>query len=343
MSLKLTNISKIYPNGVEALKNIHLAINNGEFLALVGPSGCGKSTLLRIIAGLEELNSGSIEINEKDITNSKPADRKIGMVFQNYALYPHLTVFENIAFPLSIKKENRYTINDKVKNISKILELDSLLDRKPKELSGGQRQRVALGRALIKEPDLFLFDEPLSNLDAKLRNSMRDEIVNIHKKIGISSVYVTHDQVEAMTMADKIAVMNKGEIMQFDTPYNIYNSPKNLFTAEFIGSPKINTIKLNININKLPDFLNDKNLILKDGNYTLAIRPENIRINEEGKYKAKFIKSEFYGNEWIYTCEFENSNIKIKSNIAINTSPNSFINFDYDKYLIFDSNEDLLN
>lgn len=345
MSLKLTNISKKYPNGVEALKNIHLEIKDGEFLALVGPSGCGKSTLLKIIAGLEEMNSGKIEINGIDKSNAKASDRKIGMVFQNYALYPHLSVFDNMAFPLNIKKEDKKTITEKVNNISKILELDTLLDRKPKELSGGQRQRVALGRALIKEPDLFLFDEPLSNLDAKLRNSMRDEIVTIHKKIGISSVYVTHDQVEAMTMADRIAVINKGEIMQFDTPFNIYNKPANLFTAEFIGSPKINTLKFKIENNESNSnmFSNESDLNLQDGEYTLAFRPENIEFSSDGKYKAKLIKSEFYGNEWIYTCEIEDNKIKIKSTNAINSALESFITFNYNKYLIFDANGDLVS
>ena len=223
-SLRIQNINKYYDNDIQALKNVSLEINKSEFLVLVGPSGCGKSTLLRIIAGLEPHQTGDIYLFDRKLTNLNPGKRNIGMVFQNYALYPHLTVFKNLAFPLEIKKIKKDIIEEKVKEISGLIGLEDLLDRLPKQLSGGQRQRVALGRALIKEPDLFLFDEPLSNLDAKLRNTMRNEIMKIHKNFKTTSVYVTHDQTEAMTMADKIAVMNEGNIVQFDTPKNIYEN-----------------------------------------------------------------------------------------------------------------------
>lgn len=335
MSLKLHNISKIYPNGVKALDGISLEIKTGEFLVLVGPSGCGKSTLLKIIAGLDTANSGEISINDIKVTNSKPSERGIGMVFQNYALYPHLNVFDNIAFPLKIKKLEKQLIESKVKEIAELLELSEYLDRKPKELSGGQRQRVALGRALIKEPNLFLFDEPLSNLDAKLRHTMRDEIVNIHRKIGISSVYVTHDQIEAMTMADKIAVMNKGNIMQFDTPVNIYNNPINLFTAEFIGSPKINTINID-KISKL-EFLNSK-----DNNQKyICVRPEDIsisKVKKDNSIDVIYQKSEYHGNEWIYYFKFENETIRVKSKEELNVESSEFY-LTFNKYFMFDSSE----
>lgn len=342
MSLKLENISKIYPNGVRALEDISLSIADGEFLALVGPSGCGKSTLLKIIAGLEEFNTGKIEINGKDVSKKKPSERGIGMVFQNYALYPHLSVSENIAFPLKIKKIDKNEIKVRVEKIAKMLELDEYLERKPKELSGGQRQRVALGRALIKEPDLFLFDEPLSNLDAKLRHSMRDEIVNIHRKIGISSVYVTHDQIEAMTMADKIAVMNKGNIMQFDTAKNIYNNPQNLFTAEFIGSPKINTFNKNI-LDKM--FIFDELKVQNSNLNFICVRPEKIEIHdekiEEG-IEVTIEKSEYHGNEWIYYFNFENELIKVKSKIEINSTNNTFY-LKFNEIYLFDNKENRIN
>ncbi len=343
MSIKVENISKKYENNVEVLKNIHLEAKKGEFIVLVGPSGCGKSTLLKIIAGLEKSNSGKIYIDEIDITNKKPSERGIGMVFQNYALYPHLSVFENLAFPLKIKKENRYTINDKVKEIAKILELEHLLERKPKELSGGQRQRVALGRALIKSPRLFLFDEPLSNLDAKLRNQTRDEIINIHKRIGISSLYVTHDQIEAMTMADKIAVMNEGKILQYDTPINVYNNPINLFVAEFIGSPKINLINCSIESGLIKSeggtILATTNI--KNGNYILAVRPEDLKIDKEGKIEIILNKKEFYGDEWILFCNFENLILKLKnrSNSIENTNN---VKLSIEKYLLYSTNGDLI-
>lgn len=343
MSLNLENISKTYENGVKAIDNISLSINEGEFLALVGPSGCGKSTLLRIIAGLEEYQGGNIYINKVDVSKRKPSERGIGMVFQNYALYPHLNVFENIAFPLQIQKIEKNKIDTKVKQVAKLLEIDEYLFRKPKELSGGQRQRVALGRAIIKDPDLFLFDEPLSNLDAKLRQTMREEIVNIHKKSGKSSVYVTHDQVEAMTMADIIAIMNKGKIIQFDTPKNIYNNPNSLFSAEFIGTPKINKIKIK---SSEQSEIFDKIIENYPKTEYICIRPENIIIKSEktlGSIEVKYDKFEFHGNEWVYYFKYNSDSIKVKSNFELNTTNNNVFYLEFNNYFLFDLDERRIN
>lgn len=239
-NVKLQNISKVYPNGFKAVDNINLDIKDKEFIVLVGPSGCGKSTTLRMIAGLEEISEGKLYIGDDLVNLVEPKNRDIAMVFQSYALYPHLSVRDNIAFALKVagvKKEERYK---KVDEVAKILQLESVLNKKPGTLSGGQRQRVALGRAMVRDPKVFLFDEPLSNLDAKLRVAMRGEIVSLHKNLETTFIYVTHDQTEAMTMGDRIAVMNAGVVEQFDTPANLYHNPKNLFVAAFIGSPQMN-------------------------------------------------------------------------------------------------------
>lgn len=243
----LKNIEKVYENNFKALNNINLEINDGEFMVLVGPSGSAKSTILRMIAGFEEITKGEIYIGDKMVNNLPPKDREIAMVFQNYALYPHMTVFENIAFPLKIAKVEKSIIKEKVVKVAKDLELDELLERKPDEISGGQRQRVAVARAIVRNPKVFLFDEPLSNLDAKLRVTMRFLISKLHKKLkeenkSSTMIYVTHDQIEAMTMGDRICILNKGEIMQIDTPLNVYNNPKNKFVASFIGTPSMNFI-----------------------------------------------------------------------------------------------------
>lgn len=242
-NVKFENISKVFDNKKIAVDNISFEINDKEFLVLVGPSGCGKSTTLRMIAGLEESTSGKIFIDEKCVNDIEPKDRDIAMVFQNYALYPHMTVFENMAFGLKLRKMDKQKIKETVQNAAEILDLEELLDRKPKQLSGGQRQRVAVGRALVRDPKVFLFDEPLSNLDAKLRVQMRTEISKLHKKLEATIVYVTHDQTEAMTMGDRIVVMKDGIIHQIDTPLNMYNHPVNLFVAGFIGSPSMNFMK----------------------------------------------------------------------------------------------------
>ena len=241
-SLSLKHINKTYPNGFVAVKDFCLEIEDKEFIIFVGPSGCGKSTTLRMIAGLEEITEGELFIGDTLVNDVAPKDRDIAMVFQNYALYPHMTVYENMAFGLKLRKVSKEEIKRRVEDAAKILDINHLLDRKPKALSGGQKQRVALGRAIVRSPKVFLLDEPLSNLDAKLRASMRTELTKLHKKVGTTFIYVTHDQTEAMTMATRIVVMKDGLIQQVDTPQNLYDYPVNLFVAGFIGTPQMNFI-----------------------------------------------------------------------------------------------------
>lgn len=240
--ISLQHIKKVYPGDVEVVPDLNLEIQDKEFIILVGPSGCGKSTTLRMIAGLEDITDGDMLIGETRVNDVEPKDRDIAMVFQNYALYPHMSVYKNMAFGLKMKKMDKGEIDTKVRETAKLLDLEHLLNRKPKALSGGQRQRVALGRAMVRNPAVFLLDEPLSNLDAKLRTQMRAEITRLHKKLDTTFVYVTHDQTEAMTMGDRIVVMKDGIIQQVDTPQNLYNEPVNLFVAGFIGSPQMNFI-----------------------------------------------------------------------------------------------------
>jgi multiple sugar transport system ATP-binding protein len=239
-SIDMRNIVKKYGDGFPAVNDVSIDVQDGEFMILVGPSGCGKSTLLRMIVGLEDITSGDMMIGDRKVNDLAPRDRNLAMVFQNYALYPHLTVYENIAFPLRLAKEDQATVDKKVREASKTLELDEHLDRKPGNLSGGQRQRVAMGRAIVREADAFLFDEPLSNLDAKLRGQMRTEISRLQKRLGITTVYVTHDQTEAMTLGDRVAVLKRGILQQLATPRELYEQPANLFVAGFIGSPPMN-------------------------------------------------------------------------------------------------------
>jgi len=243
--VKLVHVSKMFGK-VKAIDDFSLHIKDGEFMILVGPSGCGKSTVLRSIAGLEEITSGQIYIGDRLVNDVHPKDRDIAMVFQNYALYPHMDVYENMAFSLKQKKVSKSDIADKVRSSAKLLGIDELLERKPKQLSGGQRQRVALGRAIVRSPQVFLFDEPLSNLDAKLRIVMRAELLDLHQKLKTTSIYVTHDQVEAMTMGDRLVVMNRGRIQQLDAPQNLYDRPVNRFVAGFIGSPPMNFIECRV-------------------------------------------------------------------------------------------------
>lgn len=242
----LKNISKIYPGNVEAVSDFNLEIYDKEFMVLVGPSGCGKSTVLRMIAGLEEITSGHLYIDDKLMNQIEPKDRDIAMVFQNYALYPHKTVYKNLAFALSLRKVAKKEIDKMVHKTAKILEIENLLSRKPKALSGGQKQRVALGRAMVRDPQAFLLDEPLSNLDAKLRASTRTEITKLHKDLETTFIYVTHDQIEAMTMADRIVVMKDGRIHQVGTPQELYNYPHNVFVAGFIGNPQMNFLNASL-------------------------------------------------------------------------------------------------
>jgi len=242
----LTNVVKIYPGNVKAVDNVNLVVKDREFVVLVGPSGCGKSTTLRMVAGLEEISSGTVKIGSRIVNDVPPKDRDIAMVFQNYALYPHMTVYENMAFGLKLRKFKKTDIDKRVQDAADILGIKELLDRRPKALSGGQRQRVAVGRAIVRKPEAFLFDEPLSNLDAKLRVQMRTEISKLHTRLETTMIYVTHDQVEAMTMADRIVVMKDGIVQQVDTPLNIYDTPANLFVSGFIGTPPMNFFKTRI-------------------------------------------------------------------------------------------------
>ena len=291
----LKKVEKTYPNGFKAVHGIDLHIKDGEFMVFVGPSGCAKSTTLRMVAGLEEITGGEIWIGDKLVNDLPPKDRGIAMVFQNYALYPHMTVYDNMAFGLKMAKTPKEEIDRRVKEAAEKLEITSLLDRKPKEMSGGQRQRVAVGRAIVRKPDVFLFDEPLSNLDAKLRVSMRVKITQLHKQLKAEGqtatmIYVTHDQVEAMTMGDRICVLNYGKIMQVDTPLNLYHKPANKFVAGFIGSPAMNFVEGAIETdgkNVIFIFGNQKHVILPEDmgekvksyvgkKVILGIRPENI-------------------------------------------------------------------
>ena len=310
--VKLEDIWKIYDNGFEGAKNINLDIRDKEFVVLVGPSGCGKSTTLRMIAGLEPISKGDLYIDEARMNDVNPKDRDIAMVFQSYALYPHMSIRENMGFALKMQKEKKENINQKVEKIAKILQLEALLDRKPAQLSGGQRQRVALGRAMVRNPKVFLLDEPLSNLDAKLRVEMRSEIVRLHKELDTTFIYVTHDQIEAMTMGDRIAVLNQGELVQFDTPLNLYYRPRNRFIAEFIGSPKMNIIESNLTKEgsslyvelfskkiKLPDFKIEDLLEngVEEGKILLGIRTEEFNYDKESDIKVKFYNVEYMGSD----------------------------------------------
>ena len=275
-TVKLEHISKKYPNGFEAVKDFNLEIGDKEFIIFVGPSGCGKSTTLRMVAGLEEITGGDLYIDGKRMNDVEPKDRDIAMVFQNYALYPHMTVYDNMAFGLKIRKLPKEEIDKKVHEAAKILDLEHLLDRKPKALSGGQRQRVAMGRAIVRNPKVFLMDEPLSNLDAKLRGQMRIEISKLHQKLGTTIIYVTHDQTEAMTLGTRIVVMKDGIVQQVDTPENLYERPGNKFVAGFIGAPQMNMVNADV--------------VEKDG-LRLEFCGQSIRLDEN---RAKILRDKGY-------------------------------------------------
>ena len=286
--LTLKGIYKKYPGGVVAVSDVNLEIRDKEFIVLVGPSGCGKSTTLRMIAGLEEISEGELYIGDRLVNDIAPKDRDIAMVFQNYALYPHMTVFDNMAFGLKLRKVPKAEIERKVNEAAKILDLTHLLDRKPKAMSGGQRQRVALGRAIVRSPKVFLLDEPLSNLDAKLRAQMRTEISKIHKKLGTTFIYVTHDQTEAMTMGDRIVCMKDGFVQQIDTPQNLYENPVNKFVAGFLGSPQMNFIDAELK-EEYGQFIVEFGASNGRGNRYQIIVPES-KVNEDlGSYVGKEI------------------------------------------------------
>ncbi|MBQ9887096.1 MAG: sn-glycerol-3-phosphate ABC transporter ATP-binding protein UgpC [Lachnospiraceae bacterium] len=281
-SLSLKNIYKVYPNGFEAVKDFNLEIEDKEFIIFVGPSGCGKSTTLRMIAGLEEISSGELMIDGVVVNEVEPKDRDIAMVFQNYALYPHMTVYDNMAFGLKLRKVPKAQIEEQVTEAAKILNLGELLDRKPKALSGGQRQRVAMGRAIVRNPKVFLMDEPLSNLDAKLRVQMRIEISKLHQRLGATIIYVTHDQTEAMTLGTRIVVLKDGVIQQVDTPQNLYDYPENLFVAGFIGSPQMNFLDAECKVS-------GQKVTLTTGELNIKVPADKAAKLIEGGYDGKTV------------------------------------------------------
>ncbi len=311
-SLYLNKIIKSFGK-TEVLKNITLELNENELLVILGPSGCGKSTLLRLIAGLEDLSSGEIYLNDKRIDRLEPKDRNVAMVFQNYSLYPHMTVEKNLGFPLKIAKEKKEVIKEKVINTAEMLGLTDKLLNKPSELSGGQRQRVALGRAIIRKPDIFLLDEPLSNLDADLRVKMRAEIVRIQQKLNTTTIHVTHDQAEALSMADRILLLNNGKIVQLGTPEELYKKPNSVFAAQFIGFPKMNIIDATIENKYLMPFgMQVESFQIDDNsNLLMGIRPEDISLHNNGQFQAKVTASEYFGEQYIITIVYNGIELKI--------------------------------
>jgi len=327
-NITLKNITKQY-NGITVIENLNLHIEEGSFTVLVGPSGCGKSTTLRMIAGLEKVNNGQILIGDRDVTDIAPGKREVAMVFQNYALYPTMTVKQNIEFGLKNKNIPKSEREEIINEICEIVGLKDYLDRKPSNLSGGQRQRVALARAMVKKPKVFLMDEPLSNLDAKLRNQMRTELIQLHKRLGTTFVYVTHDQVEAMSMGDQIVVMDKGKIQQAANPVKIYNDPDNLFTAQFIGSPAMNVLPV-WDITKELDYI--------------GFRPEKVTISNEKNENSlflngKIITRERLGAETIYLVKTVLGEIKVKAFIdTFKEDTEVVLNINYSDIYIFNFN-----
>jgi len=350
----LKEVKKVFDKNVIAVNNVNLNVQDKEFVVLVGPSGCGKSTTLRMIAGLEEITKGEIYIDNRLINDVSPKDRDIAMVFQNYALYPHMTVFDNMAFGLKLRKFPKQEIRIRVREAAEILGIGNLLDRKPKALSGGQRQRVAVGRAIVRMPKVFLFDEPLSNLDAKLRVQMRTEISKLHTKLESTMIYVTHDQVEAMTMGDRIVVMKDGEIQQIDTPLNLYDKPNNLFVAGFIGSPSMNFFegkivrneglffKANDYLFRVPDKFKDKLDKYIGKPVKLGIRPENINNKEEEIENTYYFDIEVVepmGNETYLYSKLDDTNFvsRISSSLRFKHGEKVLLEFDIEKSHFFDT------
>jgi len=357
--VEISNLVKVYPEkkgkGVTAVNKISLSIKDREFMVLVGPSGCGKSTTLRMIAGLEDITDGSISIEDRVINDVQPKDRDIAMVFQNYALYPHMTVYDNMAFGLKLRKFSKAEIDARVRDAAQILGIGPLLERKPKALSGGQRQRVAVGRAIVRKPKVFLFDEPLSNLDAKMRVSTRAEISKLHSKLSATMIYVTHDQVEAMTMGDRICVMKDGDIMQVAEPLELYNAPANMFVAGFIGSPPMNFIRgtvtregqrllfsegggLRIALN---DLLSQKAEAYLERDIVFGIRPEDVRVSRaenEASAKVRIEVAEPMGNEtFLYLKSARNSFIgRVRSTERYVEKEEIAASFELSKAQLFD-------
>jgi len=334
--LELQNITKIYPNGTKAVNETSLNIENGEFVVFVGPSGCGKSTLLRMIAGLEDITSGEIVLDSNIINNIDPSERDVAMVFQNYALYPHMTVYNNMAYGLKNRGISKQEIENKVNDAAKLLEIDSYLTRKPSMLSGGQRQRVAMGRAIVRNPKIFLFDEPLSNLDAKLRNQMRLEIKKLQRQMGVTSIFVTHDQTEAMTLGDRIVVINNGIVEQVGTPKDIYSKPNTKFVAEFIGSPQMNLFNCKIDngtatINNNSINLN-KSITLEDA--SVGIRPDDIQISDIGSISCIANLVEYLGSDMIIYSSIDDQEFSCKLSSKIDVKAGDEFKFDIQPNLV---------
>jgi len=339
--LELKKVTKVYPNGTKAINETSLNIEHGEFMVFVGPSGCGKSTLLRMIAGLEDITEGEIDLDGKTINKIDPSDRDIAMVFQNYALYPHMNVYKNLSYGLKNKGESKEIINKKVNEVAELLEIKEYLQRKPAQLSGGQRQRVAMGRAIVRNPKVFLFDEPLSNLDAKLRGQVRIEIKKLQQSMNVTSVFVTHDQVEAMTLGDRMAVINEGVIEQIGTPIEVYEKPKSKFVAEFIGSPQMNFINGTIKNNNFESKGLKLNIDLNidNANVALGFRADDLKIKEDGEISLNIDIIEKLGSDSIIYGRDKNGEsicYKESGNTKLGIGENINISINVDNVHIFD-------
>lgn len=372
-TLSIRNLTKRYGN-LTALENFSLEIDSGEFMVLLGPSGCGKTTVLRCIAGLTDISSGEIYIGDEIVNKFPPKDRDVAMVFQNYSLYPHMNVYDNIAFPLKMRKTDKNQINDRVQEIASLLNINNLLKRRPKEISGGQMQRVALGRALVREPKVFLMDEPLSNLDAKLRTEMRIEIKKLQKKVAITTLYITHDQAEAMSMADNVAIMEAGKMLQLGSPQKVYNEPANQFVGSFIGNPPMNFLKFRVVRDEYmflkldngdPDKNDNKSIVqvpavlstiidrTREENIVLGIRPKDIAVlrNNEGfdglKLKGEVTYIELFGDDSVAELKLGQTSLKI-SNVAsriddLIIGKEAALGVKYDKINLFTSSGERIN
>ena len=339
--LEIINVTKIYPNGTQAVHETSLSIEKGEFMVFVGPSGCGKSTLLRMVAGLEDISQGEISLDGKVINKIDPSERDVAMVFQNYALYPHMNVYNNLAYGLKNRGIDKTLIREKVIETAELLQISQFLDSKPSLLSGGQRQRVAMGRAIVRNPKIFLFDEPLSNLDALLRIKMRLEIKKLQREMGVTSIFVTHDQVEAMTLADRLAVINNGIIEQLGTPIEIYNNPQSIFVAGFIGSPQMNFLDAELKNNVLktagftiPNFLSNFN-----GEVILGIRPEHFLPSKKGEINISVDLVERLGSDNLIYGEMNGKKdfcYRSPGNVSVNIGDKLTLNIVDNKFYVFD-------
>lgn len=372
-TLSIRNLTKKYGQ-LTALEDFSLEISSGEFMVLLGPSGCGKTTVLRCIAGLTDITSGEIRIGSELVNKLPPKYRDVAMVFQNYSLYPHMNVYDNIAFPLKMRKVHKEKINESVRRIASLLNIDNLLQRKPKEISGGQMQRVALGRALVREPKIFLMDEPLSNLDAKLRTEMRVEIKKLQEKVGITTLYITHDQAEAMSMADNVGIMDSGKLLQIDSPQKVYNEPINQFVASFIGVPPMNFLKLKIvkegslflkfddnnsheqdkkSILKIPDILAEKLNKIAGETINLGVRPKDIILLKDDedfeglRLKGETVYVELLGDDSIAELKLGDSSVKISNVTSRNVIPivgkEAKIGIKYDRIRLFTNSGDRIH